>query len=223
MALNIALRTQAYLPWLEPVSYTVAASNSADELMATLTKAAQYSLSLREQAASNGAYQAGDVVWTLDKAEADAAGVTPKPRDRVTDQNGTVYTVLSRADTSVLGFYKATTRALAVAYALRDLVTIQVAAIGRGVTGARANVDWVDKYVSLPARVQPQAVETFTERGKKSARVQYRVYVDRQIDPRDPDGNWGRVRWGSQYLEIRDYKDAERIDELPYLDAEAVP
>lgn len=185
---------------------------------ATITDAKSRSVSVREQAASFGRYQSGDVKWYLPVVQTVAAGITPAIGWTVTDGEGTVWTVLM-VDKTVLGaVWKLTTRNLAIA--LGDTIDIEVPTVTPGVTGARENA-WSVKYPGLVARMQPERQETFEGRGKRTTATKYLCYVSQPIDPRNDAGDWGRIAFAGRYYEVTGYRNAARIDELPVVECVA--
>lgn len=221
MSTAFQIPTQAILPWTETADYVVATKDGDGDTYC-LSNAAQYDVDIREGGQSFGVYTTADKIWTVDADQ--LCEVTPKPRDRIIDEQDLVWTVLRVSLSETLNFYKFLTRNLAIAADLADSLVIRVPAVGQGATAA-ATRDWsaAPKYNGIPGRAQPLRQDVFEDRGKMAVRTLYTVFLDRQIDPRNAAGDWGRVEVNGLTLRILGYRDAERIDELPKLDCVLEP
>jgi hypothetical protein len=220
MATAFQIDTQRLLPWIETADYIVATS-SGDGDTFCLTTAARYDRGLREGAPSFGVYQQADTVWTVDADE--LCEVTPKPRDRIVDEEEQTWTILAATKSAVLNFWRFDTRNLAIAADLKDSITIEVPTIGQSATGAITRT-WTVKYDAIAGRAQPIAEVDYTERGKQATAITIRIYLGQQVDPRNAALDWGRVSVnGGAPMNITTYTDAERITDLPYIEATLDP
>lgn len=213
-----------YLVWdgVEAVRYT--SVRRTGSMADVVPVAMRRQLTVKEQAASRGAYQGGDLIWEV---PAVLMQVGPcKPADVLNDVegDGVDYTVLS-ADRACEGsVWTLHTRSLAIAYDLQDAVDIERALVAESDTGARLK-QWPPDagtvlYPSLACRVQPVDSEVGEERGLTGFVTKYQVFLSRATpDVTDQD----RVKFGAQYLEVRGYHQAEQIGELPWLECELVP
>ncbi len=184
----------------------------------------------REQTASNGAYQAGDVVFII------PAGFflqgNPRQGDIVThpnDDSGEEFTVLG-ADGGKLdaaGVYqtwKLTCRNLVIAFGLHDTINIELAGITYDAAGAAVRL-WPTGaeaggqilYEELPCRVQPDQADIADERGRRGQQTNYTIFVSKQL-PR-LDVRECRILWQGKALDILSYRAAEQIGELPQIKA----
>lgn len=198
----------------EPATLVSVSANSDTEV--AVATALRLPVREREKVPSYGVYIGADNLWCLPRQFLD--GVVPKPRDRIKDGEDIEATVLEVAYSTATQIYDCTCRILSLAYDLRDTVTIEIPTIGQGATGSIQKT-WTRKYQDIPCRLQPDETVDFKERGKHATRVKYSIYVDRQLDPRNADGDWGRVLVKGQYAEIEDYKNAELIGDLSLITA----
>lgn len=203
----------------EPVTLTSVAT--AGDTEQDVLEALRRPLTNREIAASYGVYTARDVRWLLPVELVDGS---IKPRDRITDEDDVVWTVLEVLPKAALGcFWRTICRALAIVEELKDLITVEVPTIGQSATGAITRT-WTVKYSAIAGRAQPQEETDFDERGKQATRTTYRIYVGQQIDPRNSAGDWGRVKVnGGAAMNITSYQDPERITDLPFMEATLDP
>jgi hypothetical protein len=188
----------------------------ASDLVA-LPVAKRRMLNSREKAASLGAYTAGQLKWIVPRAV--LGDVRPKEGDVIVDADGERWTVLSFD----LGKWRQTWQMvcinLAIAHDLRDVCDVQRAVVTYDASGA-AHKEWSALHAGLSCRVQPDQQELREERGVRGDVIRYRVYVDRELYVRVTED---RIAWNGRYLDIREYQNAQRIDELPVLVAEGKP
>lgn len=198
-------------------------TRKAGSLQDSIDNVLKHAVSIREQLASGGVYQAGDVSFYLADRLLSPDLRPPKPGDKVTDARGTVWTILSvdarRQDKAGTQLWKLTTRNLSIHYDLRDLVTIETPVFSVDSSGARLP-GWSTSYRNIPARVQLLTQAQADERGIRGGKGTYVVVVDREVDVL---AGKDRIPWEGGYLQVVGYHNAERIDELPVIDAEAVP
>lgn len=183
----------------------------------SVSTALRLPVSNRERLASQGVYTSLDRMWCLPGPL--LSGHTPIPGDQILDADEVSWTILEISGYSELtDTHNCLTRNLVLANGLTDSIDIETATVTQTATGAKINT-WATKYSGIRCRMQPEQTEDMDGRGKKATQIRYLIPVERQIDPRNSAGDWGRVKFGSQYLEITGYKQSERIDELPIIEA----
>lgn len=183
------------------------------------------SVTIKEITASNGAYQSGDVAFLLPGALITTSIGQPKAGDKVIDSpdgDGSTYTVLQpigqRMDGSgTYATWKLMTRNLSVAFDLADQITIEepVETLDSAAAGLK---QWRTKYTGLLAKVQLITQEQADALGIRGFRMAFQVIVSEEISVRSRD----RIVWPASptgYLDITGYHNAQRLDELPVIDA----
>ena len=201
---------------------------STDGRKASVAGCLRIELTLKEQAVSGGGYLGADLNWLIPRKRLPAGFVMGDPGSTVTDDKGNSFTVLDcakqvrdKTDTQVFRLH---TRNLAIAYQLRDLITIERAHITYDAAGAMVK-SWPpaggsNLYASLPAKVQLLSKEFSEERGISGFKGTHAVYVSRQVPLVTFED---RIRWTdagvTYYLNIAGVRNPERLDELPLLDA----
>ena len=233
MALTLDL-SQDYLVWdnLEAITYLVAwaSANGAEEARA-VTQAMRRAPTWKELAAANGAYTGQDLVWEIPAALLNLPQTPqnkrpgPKPGDQVKDANGDTWTVLEAALEAVGSVWRLITRNMVIAWQLRDVVDIEQSAITYDQDGAAVRI-WPPTggsilFQNLAARVQPIEAVIAEARGMRGQEANYQIFVSQQLTGLDV--RECRLKWvsGAQthYLDLVRYHEAERIDQLPVLDA----
>jgi hypothetical protein len=163
----------------------------------------------------------GDVVVALD--------------DPPLAKSGNRWTVIDAAWNRLKQTWRLTTRNLALVVGMSDEIQIERATLSTDAAGAPVKtfpVPVPPAAAGLPytftggiilyrliARVQPQRTQVDEERGIRGPKTLYDVIVPQQVLISTED----RIRWGGQYLEIVGYRQAERIDELPIVEAALLP
>lgn len=219
MPVTLAFNDQAYLNNNETVTF--ASVLTAGDTTCSLTQAIRYPMSLKESQASNGVYRTDDIIWTSDTATFNIASLVPKPRDYIT-ADGNTYTVLEAIKSPIASFYKLITRDLSLANGLTDTITIQTATISIDASGGITK-SWAAVHTSIAARVQPEQTTAFEERGIKSSQVRYQVFVAVNPTVTNSAGDWGRIVFGSDTLEIDGLTRSEQIGELAVISAAKMP
>ena len=216
---------------LQAVTY-VSRRDGAD-MVAVVENVKGHQVSVREAATSFGAYQAGDWRANITRRHLPANIDDPKPGDYVVtadDQRWTVLTVdHRRRDKNGTQLFGVNARNLAVYYDLRDLITVQMPEMTLDAAGAMQKT-WKAKYVNISAKVQKISETVAEERAIRGLKGTYQVFVDRELHL----SNQERIAWtpkergvdqphasAPRFLEIVGYHNAERIDEIPVIDAEA--
>ncbi|MES2342322.1 MAG: hypothetical protein V4597_11635 [Pseudomonadota bacterium] len=178
----------------------------------------------KEQMASGGVYTGEDKACLFPVAVL-VPGFIPKPRDVVIDQDdGSRWTVLEANLGKLDQTWKLMTRNLALAHDLVDRIDVQRATLAYDDSGVAVKV-WppaggVTLYPQIPARVQLVAGQIVDERGLRGFSGSHQCFVDRELgDVTNED----RVLFQGRYYEVRGYRQAEMVDQLPYLELELVP
>lgn len=204
-------------------------ANQAD----VISVAKRRALTRKELAASQGAYQAGDLVWLLPAAVLPSwlLADPPKPGDVVIPRApqadaGSRYTALDVTAGKYLQTYRLTTRNLAIAYDLRDQIVIERPEHVTDESGAIRQLypsgpppnGGEVLYANLLCKVHLEHEDIAEERGIRGPRRVYSIIVSREVAVT----NYNRVilPWSGAILEIRGYHNAQRIDELPFLECE---
>lgn len=185
-------------------------------------------LTRKEQAASFGTYTAKDRVWLVPAAVM-GPGFEIKPGDvivgkRPLNEFDTDRWTVLEADLGKYGqTWRLTTRNLSLAYELQELINIERPAVSYDAAMAPVKA-WptgpqplggIVLYGNLPARPQLLTKEIKDERGIRGLERRYDVIVGRQVAVTNED----RIAWRGEYLDIIGYRNAERIDELPIIEA----
>lgn len=206
-----------YLVWDNTEAVTLVSARTAGDVEQEVATALRLPLTTKEIAASNGVYTGQDVVWLLPTPL--LGGVTPKPRDRVQDENDIDWTVLENSYSALDGTHRLTCRDLVIHNDLRDLITIKRASISQDDAAANVRTWSTTAYADVPAKVQPIVADIVEERGMSGFRVRYEIPVGQALTVTDED----RIEWNSRILQITGWRDPERIDSLMVILAEEVP
>ena len=172
-------------------------------------------LTTKELLASNGAYTGTDLVWLIPAATV-ATDFSAKPGDVITDRNGVAWTVLEVGLNKQRQTWRLVCRSLAIVYDLRDQITIEQSSIFQDAALAPVR-SWKPVYKNLSARVHPDESAIVDERGLRGQQNRYIVVVDRQLPAFDVREH--RILWDGKYLDIDKLTMAERISELPRMEA----
>lgn len=176
----------------------------------------RHAISRKELATSNGVYVPEDTVWRMPRS---ALPVAPKVRDRLTDAEGVVWTVLEVSRIAATQRFRLVCRDLILVENLRDEIIIQTPSYTFDTVGIRIKTFSV-KYADIAARVQPISSEIVDERGIRGLKVTHECIVDRTLEDVT---NEDRVSFGGKFYEIRGWSFPERIDELMRLELELMP
>lgn len=198
---------------------------AAGETVIEVETAKRLTFTAKELAASNGAYCGLDCKWKIPEALL-GEGVQPKPGDTwVRDSDGTEWTVLPDgvAFLEMFRVWTLSCRDLVLFHGLREEIDIERSATGRDRTGSESRDDWKSAY-RLAAKVQPVLANIHEERGQHVLQTLYEVFVAEPVIVTNDD----RVAWTDlvgkrHYLEIRGWRNPERVGELMVLECELVP
>lgn len=234
LALNLA---NDYLVWdgTESVSYEVTRGAQPDPLAANqglappvvdtvpvaLRRAVRQSQKLR-----NPVYAAFALTWHLPAAVVPQSVGTPHLGDVVVDQTGARWTVQEVDFNTLQSVWKLLTLNLTLALNLRDKVDVQRPGVTQGPGGENVRAWPPDPkasvpYAALPARLQLSQAATAEERGARDLERRYDVIVGKQVAVTLQD----RLSWlpagatTPRYLDITGYREAQRVDELPAIEA----
>ena len=224
----------------EPV--TVESTRVHGSLKAHVALALRSDVNVREQAPSFGVYTGADTNFRIPLSYLPPDFPPLKPRDRVIDEQGREYTVLSvqpgRNHGGRANSYKLMCRDLSIAYGLRDLITIEEPRRELDDGHAKLVISWAEKYRLIPARVQLESEAIAEMAGKRVTQGTFRVFVDREVSVTHEN----RIKWipglirnpqthalaapdlaDIRYLEVTGYSNAESISELPTISARSTP
>ena len=199
---------------------TLEITTRAAPRLLTLPVAKRRAIRGRERSPSGGVYAGYEVRFLVPRATL-PPDVEPKPGDVVVDWTLARWTVLTVErnkgnQTLALGCV-----ALTLAYDLRDVITVERATIGANAAGASVKL-FPPKggrvLYALSARVQLLTGAAIEERGLRYDGQVYDVTIDRQVDV---DVAEDRVNFNdggvTRYLDVTEYRQPQRIDELPVL------
>lgn len=220
--------SEDYLVWENREAVTFRSRTRTGGTDFPITDAKRRAPTYKELAASNGAYTGQDLVWLLPAVLAPSASGqhAPKPGDKVTDDDGVIWTALEVALNKLKQTWRLVTRNLVLAYDLRDTIDIQRPTISYDAAGAITRT-WPDDetpggsnaYEGLAAKVQLITDETVDILGVRGLKGNYAVFVAEDVEIQESD----RIKWDGVYLTIKTLRNPQRIDELPVLDCELLP
>lgn len=227
MPVTLTTKSRRFMPNPTAATLDTPSAYTGTAVSVDLSRTGWHDITLKEQAASRGAYQAGDQFISLGVEE--LGDTVPGVGWRVTHgETGTVYTVLEVVRANYLGFYRCTGRNLALAAGLTDSVDLQHPTITSDSAAGRSE-SWSNIRTSISCRVQPDDTLPFDGRGVRAAERKYLVYLDPSTGSgstfaaTNSAGDFGRLVFGSVYLQIEHYRDAERIGDLPVASCRRLP
>ena len=193
-------------------------------------QAKRRALTYKEKAASKGVYQEATAVWMIPDELIQQRPL--RQGDVVEEKDGTAWTALQSDLVVLKSVWKLTTVNLAIAHDLADKVAIERASLPFDAAGAVVKLFPPDGgkvlYNNLLVSLQPEDTEVAEQRGIVGDLIKFNVVLSRPCaDVTTQDrikviSSLAGIPAGT-YLEIRGVKNANRIDELPYLEAELVP
>lgn len=224
--------SQDYLVWDhpsgKPEQVTVESARRSDPFVPApvnanapeTVKVAKFrALTVREQAASGGAYTARDRVCLIPAAVLRPDKVF-KPADVVIRGDDSRWTALEVGLNKWQQTWRLVCRDLAVEFELDDTIDVERATINYDASGAVVKTFPPDGgkvlYGNVRCRVQKRAEETVDERGIRGERTSYDVIVERQMDLNSTED---RLKWRGLYLDNVRVRAAELITELPVIEA----
>lgn len=209
----LAVDTQKWLPWKEPVTVTSVRPNSAD-VVVPLTNAGVYRVSLREAANSNGVYQSGDIKVTV---ATDGVAFTPKPRDTVL-WGGDLYTVLEVAGSAWTKHWVLHARNLVIAADLRQMGTLARPSNAQDAAGRPTLASYTTVSANIPCRVQPEGGTAADVGERRTIPKRFVAILLTQVDARAKD----TFTCDGVTYTVLEARNPERIDQLPSLLLEKV-
>lgn len=172
----------------------------------------------------NPVYVGAGLNWHLPAAVL-PAGIVPKPGDVLVDGDRVRWTVQEAGRNKLGRTWKLVCLDLTLAHDLRDSVDVQRPGLSADAGGAVVRA-WppdgagaTTPYAAVPARVQLTREEPVDERGIRGMVRRYDVIVGAQMSVTLED----RVVWQGRYLDVVGYRQAQRVDELPVVEAVLKP
>lgn len=206
-----------YRIWVNRETVTLTQVDLAGDTITSGIDAKRRPVGAKEAAASFGVYTQTDTNWYL---PATLVTGRVRPRDRITDADGTVFTVLEAPLLNLGSIWKCVSRDLVLTAGLRDLVAFQRPTNAQDAAGNREPT-FATLAQDVPARVQETARTVKDALGRRVTEVTYSVWVDRTLAVTHED----RVLWtpagesSPRVLEIQGTKDAENIQALFMVEA----
>ncbi len=188
---------------LEPV--TLRRRASGEEI--SVTAALRRGMVLNEAAASDGKYLATDVRWHLPIS---ALSTQPAPGDQIIDAAGNDYTILSVQEQTTRSRWLATSRDLAIAFALCERIDVQKATVTQGAMGEET-IAWHDHLPGIRARIQPLTTQVHSGEDRRTSRTTHVVYV---TEPLAIDAQHRIVAADGRVFRIVDYRQQEQLGDL---------
>lgn len=218
--------TEDYAVWdnTEAVKLVLKRSpaNGGDVTFSVAT-ALRLPVTVREAAASGGAYTTRDTTWRVPgiltpKLNADRL-LAPVPGDQVLATDNTKWTVLDVSYSPLDTTYSLTCRDLVLAHGLVDRLTVRFpvnsfdAAAGRVVAGF-ADGD------TVRCKIHEVSGEPADERGRRGMRTRYQVFLEEPVQAGPHLQYMDQDRKVYQYVS---HENADMIDQLPTLILERTP
>jgi hypothetical protein len=195
-----------------------------------IDRAMRIELNAREKATSGGVYVGAELNWLLPVPEM-PLNFIPKPADVLTDhQLDNLPWVIQEVwgqcrDATGYQVWKVRGLALSIAHQLQDLIDVQRADIANDAAGVPVKTfpgsgGGSTPYAQVPARVEEMSREETEERGLIGFKTAYTIYVAKPVATLTLED---RVKWVNggvtYYLTIKALKNAEKLDELPSIEA----
>lgn len=178
----------------------------------TVSDAWKRAVSVAEMAASQGVYLKLDKTWSMPK---ELLADSPSPGDVITPADGTNWTILDVAEAGALGVWVSTCRNLSLVWGLTDTIDIERPLITHDASGAAVR-EWSAVYSQLRARVQILTQSESEGRGIFGFESVFTVIVERQLLLTWED----RIKLSDgRYLDLKEYRNPERIEMLPEIGA----
>jgi hypothetical protein len=159
-----------------------------------------------EAEASDGRYQATDLVWHL---PADQLSVPPAVGSVISDALGVRYVVLEAQRATLGTRWQCRARNLAIVSGLDQPVTLQQATWTKSPSGSQVAV-WHNVQINLAARIQPQQADISIEYDRRLTRVTHKIFVadDIVVD------HTCRIVSGDDVYRVLGYERPEQLDGL---------
>ena len=198
----------------ELVTHT--STRTSGNLASAVEGALKTAVTLAERQASAGVYRGDDVTWEL---PAENVKYNPKPADTITDEDGTVWTVLDVRGPLYNDFWACTCRDLVLAGDLRDTIDHLQGSAAVNAYGSRV-ITHSEVASDIAARVQEVEPLISDGRGKRSTVRRFTIYLASPLtlthDDLLQDGS------GNQYS-VTGWRDKTSITDLFAVNCELKP
>jgi hypothetical protein len=175
-------------------------------------------VTLKEAAASNGVYQAGDVSFSIRQSLLQQLGGA-KPGDRVLrTSDGQTYTVLTAVPTVFTKIWDLVCRNLILANDLRQTGTLSRPSNAQDAAGRPTLASYTTVAADIPCRVQPMGGTAGDVLDRRTIANRFTAFLGIQVEARAKDKF---VVAGVTYT-VLESKNPERIDALQELTLEKV-
>lgn len=181
-----------------------------------LARGLSVELRTSEIAASGGRYLAGDTRFHV-QANALAGARPPRPGDTLTDDDGTVMTVLESNRATIATRYAMVCRQIRVV-GCKTTIIIQRAIYKTGATGAREVESWDTIRTGVTAWISPKARASEQETGQRLLKPVFTVYA--ALPDIRPESQWRLVDADGKTYRIVTVSGEERLDQLVEMTAE---
>lgn len=188
-------------------------ASRVDEVGQSLDGALRRAVSTREAIASNGLYTTQDVRWHLPVEDVDG---DPQPGDLVTEDDGTEWTILSVVRSTLGDRWACVCRNLVISERLDTLVTVQVATVTKGATGAHSE-SWANLQAGVRCRIQRLRASDASSLGTRQLERAFTAYMR---EPLVLDRKHRLVDSEGVIYRVTGYRNPERIDQLLEVDLE---
>lgn len=216
MAVTLDL-SDDYLIWDNRETITYTAEKRSGDSAYVIDDCKRRALTYRELAFSGGAYTSGDRAWLIPTAVI-PDGITPKIADRVTDDDGAVWTVLEAALNTYQSWWRLLTRNIVLAADLREVVTLSSPSTAQDAAGGRTPV-YSTAVADLPAKILEGEVTSEDQLGKRQAVRRFTAWVGQRVYPA---ADWRLTDSAGVVYQITGWRAADRHDVLQELDLEIV-
>jgi len=214
MPVTLTTKSRRFMPNPVEATLTTPAVYTGTAVSVDLERTGWHDVTLKEQAASRGAYQAGDQLVSLGYDELD--DTVPGVGWRITQgATGLVYTILEVVQANYLGFYRCTARNLALAAGLYETCTIKRPSSQRIDRSGNREPVFATLASSVPCRFQEESAQEVEWAGKRVMERRFTVFFDTDYTLTNEDQ---LVRSTGAVHEIVAVTNRERIDEISRAD-----
>lgn len=207
---------QAVFDNLEAVTFT--SVRAAGNVTVAVTDATFSYITLREAAASNGVYEAGDVTFSIRQSLLAAVGGA-KPRDTVVRaSDGQTYTVLTATPTVMTKVWDVTCRNLVLAADLRQTGTLARPTNAQDAAGRPTLASYTTVAANIACRVQPEGGAASDVGDRRTIPKRFAAILGVQVDAHAKD----TFTCDGVTYTVLESRNPERIDQLQSLVLEKV-
>lgn len=175
----------------------------------TLGAARRQSVTVQEQAPSDGAVKQADAVWHFVMPVGEPS---PGLGDALVDDTGGRWTIIEIRELPALGRWKCKTRELSVAFGCGDRVDIQ-RAIWEDNGSGPVFVGWADIVTALPAKIQPVDTKVDSTVVPPATVAKFHITLSESVNMKADDRFLAED--GTIYT-LQSYEQSDRIDVLPF-------